>query len=133
IYQAQTIEQVRVGSTAAGKVSAIDDIQLVQQTTTVSMRPGIRFGFRYSVIGSPNGATVPVKVVTLFPERGLYNPDKGQPFYRDEYMPTLALGATAYTGYRFGQPWELVPGVWVFQIWYQDRMLAEQRFMVVWP
>jgi hypothetical protein len=133
IYQAQTTGTTQAGSTATGQVRGLGNIELVRETTTIPMRLGLEFGFRYSLVGSPKGAEVPVKFVTIFPEPGLYNPAKGQTFHRDEYIRTKTLGNPAYKGYGFEHSWELVPGVWTFQIWYQDRMLTEQRFTVVRP
>lgn len=91
------------------------------------MRLGVRFGFRYSLIGSPQGVEVPVLIVTIFPAPGLHNPKTGQVFHRDEYLSTKLLGGISYTDYGFDEPWELVPGLWTFQVWYQNRMLVEPR------
>ena len=44
-----------------------------------------------------------------------------------QYFRPLVL----YRDYTFAHDWELLPGVWTFQIWYQGRMLAEEKFTVV--
>ena len=41
--------------------------------------------------------------------------------------------AAMLLGYGFDNAWEIVPGVWTEQIWYQDRMLAERTFTVSKP
>jgi Domain of unknown function (DUF3859) len=133
IYHAQVTGETPAGSTATGQVNQVSKIQFVQHTTTIPMRLGVRFGFRYAVVGSPEGANVPLKLVTIFPGPGLYNPERGQTFHREEYTSTKTLGEPTMTGYVFAHSWELVPGVWTLQIWYQDRLLTEQRFTVVRP
>lgn len=39
----------------------------------------------------------------------------------------------AYDVYGLNEPYEMVEGEWVFQIWYQDRKLVEQKFTTYWP
>jgi len=34
----------------------------------------------------------------------------------------------AYTGYDLDEDYELVERDWVFEIWYQDKMVIEQKF-----
>ena len=48
-------------------------------------------------------------------------------------FPNLKIGALCLLGYGFENAWEIVPGVWTEQIWYQDRMLAERTFTVSRP
>jgi Domain of unknown function (DUF3859) len=48
-------------------------------------------------------------------------------------FPNLKIGALCLLGYGFDNAWEIVPGVWTEQIWYQDRKLAEQTFTVSGP
>ena len=39
----------------------------------------------------------------------------------------------AYTGYGLGEDYELVEGDCVFEIWYQDKMVIEQKFTTYRP
>jgi Domain of unknown function (DUF3859) len=48
-------------------------------------------------------------------------------------LSNLKIGAICLLGYGFDNAWEIVPGVWTEQIWYQDRMLAERTFTVSKP
>ena len=48
----------------------------------------------------------------------------------DITFPDLKIGALCLLGYGFDNAWEIVPGVWTEEIWYQDRMLAERTFTV---
>ena len=48
-------------------------------------------------------------------------------------MIDKTIGPTQYKGYKIAQDWQAVPGVWTFQIWYQNRKLAEQSFTLTKP
>jgi hypothetical protein len=39
----------------------------------------------------------------------------------------------AYTGYGLDEDYELVEGDWVFEIWYQEMKMIEQKFTTYWP
>ena len=39
----------------------------------------------------------------------------------------------AYTGYGLDEDYELVEGNWVFEIWYQDKKVIEQKFTTYQP
>ena len=39
----------------------------------------------------------------------------------------------AYTGYGLDEDYELVEGDWVFEIWYKDKKMIEQKFTTYWP
>ncbi len=45
-------------------------------------------------------------------------------------FPNMRIGALCLLGYGFDKAWEIVPGVWSEQIWYQDHMLAERSLTV---
>jgi hypothetical protein len=45
----------------------------------------------------------------------------------------MKIGTLCLLGYGFDNDWEIVPGVWTEQIWYQDRTLAERSFTVSEP
>lgn len=133
IYQAETTQKTSAPGTASGQLNTITNIQNIEQTTTIPARMGLRFGFRFNVIGAPQGATAQVRMVTIFPKPGLYNPDRQLTFDHNEYMSEKTIGRDSYAGWRFEHPYELVPGVWTWQIWYQGQKLGEQSFTVVKP
>jgi hypothetical protein len=119
--------------TATGTVTTLGDIQHAATTRNIPAQQGVRFGFRFTVVGAPAGAIVPLHMVTIFPPPGLTNPATQQLKDRNEYDNNAAIGASSYKGYNFTNDWEAVPGIWTMQIWYQGRKLAEQKFTVVRP
>jgi hypothetical protein len=40
------------------------------------------------------------------------------------------IGDIHLFGYTFDSAAELIPGVWTFEIWQEDKKIAEQRFEV---
>ena len=133
IYTAERDSSIKTPNTASGVTHGvdIDTISLSETTRTIPARMGIHFGFRYSIIGAPSDADVDLHVVNIFPSPGLVNPATQVPRMRDDYVHTGVIGEECYHDYSFDHDWELVPGTWTFQIWYQDRKLAEQSFNVV--
>src|SRR5262249_23225888 len=92
----------------------------------------VSFGLEYVLAGSPVGAGVPVTIVVVLPKEGLHNPVKGEPTYREQWLPSLKpIGAPNIVGYTFEQAWEVVPGLWTFEIWSEGQKLGEQSFCVV--
>jgi uncharacterized protein DUF3859 len=131
LYTATTQEDKPAGQGLAH--NAVSDERLAATTRTVPMQLGVHFGFRYTVVGAPAGSVVPLKFVTLFPSPGLRNPQASQAILRDEYSADPKIGDTSFHGYSLDDPWELVPGTWIMEIWYGNRKLVSQRFMVGKP
>jgi hypothetical protein len=127
IYTAQVQTASRDASGVLNSTST--GIHLVTQTTTVPARLGARFGIEFTLSGAPAGLTTLRKVVT-FPA-GIVYPPSTTPIYSSDGAISVANGTVTYTGWKFDDPWELVPGVWTIQIWDGDRKLAEQQFNVV--
>jgi len=130
VYQAGS-EPYAIAQSSAGPVTKVRNATLVHSTTTIPARRFIRFGVRYAVTGFPPGALVNIKLVTRFPEPGLFDPRTGVRHHRGEYSITAQIGAQAYREFKFDHPWEMVPGEWVFEFWHGDRLLGAQKFCVV--
>ena len=130
VYQAGS-EPYAIAQSNTGPVTKVRNATLVHSTTTIPARRFIRFGVRYAVTGFPPGARVNIKLVTRFPEPGLWDPRTGVRHYRGEYSITTQVGAQAYREFKFDHPWEIVPGEWVFEFWHGDRLLGAQKFCVV--
>jgi hypothetical protein len=114
--------------------SRVGDVRHVKRTRKVPAKLGVRFGFGYVVVGSPQGAKVTLRKVTRFPPPGLKSPAAKQALKFSEVAVTRTIGREAgYVDYGFDDPWELVPGRWTIELWLGDRRLAAQSFTVVKP
>lgn len=109
--------------------------KLAKMTREIPAQMGLRFGFRYVVMGKPDCARVALKKVEIFPPGGMKAPGTTRAITRWEHNITVKLGEAngQYSGYRFENPWELLPGVWTIEVWDGDRKLASQSFTVVNP
>lgn len=133
IYQANVERVEEVKGTINGRLDILSDINIIEITTTIPACVGTLFGIKFNVVGAPKYATVPLTMVLRLPPQGLRDPKAGETYFRSEYVSGGIISDNRYVGYSFDQDWEAVPGTWTFEIWYQDRKLAEQSFTVVSP
>ncbi len=130
IFTAHQDRKVDAPGTAMGTSNIVSDVQLVRETATVPARVGLRFGFRYRVVGKGRG-TVTLTKINHLPAPGLRNPDTGNVTMTERSTIQVSIGETRYTGYSFDHDWELVPGTWTFELWLGDRKLTSRSFAVV--
>jgi hypothetical protein len=108
-------------------------VRLDKATTTVPAERGIEFGIRYKIDGAPVGAVISLRELTIFPSPGLRPPTALQPIRSSKTATKAKIGEVSYTGYRLDDPWELLPGVWLIQLWYGDRKVVQENFTVIAP
>jgi Domain of unknown function (DUF3859) len=117
-----------------GTVGTASNWHFVSKTSEVAGEVGTQFGIEFRLEGNPVGDGVTLHMVLKFPPKGIRNPNTGDTMHTTKIaFPNLKIGALCLLGYGFDKAWEIVPGVWTEQIWYQDRMLAEQTFTVSKP
>jgi hypothetical protein len=114
---------------------AADVVSGIRFTDFTNEIPGVlgtNFGFQYIINTTPRGQKLRLKSVIRFPEQGLQQP--GGRLYKEsiEYKQ-VTIGARDLHGYGFDEPWEIVPGDWVFEVWYKDARLIRKTFSVLPP
>lgn len=130
VYRAETVKRTETPG-GTGMVNTVQNMRLISSTTTVLGQVGVRFGLLYVPLGDVPGADTQLKLVISFPPGGLRNPETREIFFRTESMVTVSIGTAWYWEYHLESEWEVVPGIWTFGFWYQERKLAEQRFCVL--
>jgi hypothetical protein len=131
-YGLYTAEVEHIGTDSSGIAQqGLGNIVHETTTRTVPARLGVHFGFRYRIVGAPNGAPVEVTKVTTFPPAGVLKPGTAEPTRGDRYSFTRRIGETSYTDYSFDNPWELVPGTWTMTLSVNGEVLASESFTVV--
>lgn len=125
---------IETGATTAepgapgGETTAVTKATLLEATTTVPAAIGTDFGFGYTVVGEPEGEMATLDFVASYPEPGLADPDADEPIRELRFSREKAIGATDYFGYTPEVDWEVVPGAWTFEIWFEGKQLASQTF-----
>ena len=129
-YEIRAGQETPAADTPTGEVTGVETATNLEKTTSINGRVGVEFGLQYVVVGEPAGAEIPLDFVILYPQPGLADPDKAKPVRESRYSRAKKIGDTVYLGYGFENEWEVAPGTWTFQIWYQGKKLAEQSFTV---
>ena len=127
IYRAETVARDE-RSEEEGAFNTVRNAHLINDTTAIVGRVGVRFGLRYTA-ASADGNTE-LKLITIFPAPGLRDPATGKVSFQSEFTVRPAPGAVHYWEYHFENEWEVVAGLWIFEFWLDRRKLAEQRFCV---
>ncbi len=110
----------------------IKNVRLVQKTERVPAILGTSFGFRFEIIGEPQGTPITLKLITRFPPAGLRNPQTGKVLYMSENDRRHTIGGkNDFRTYAFDEEWEAVPGIWTLEFWYQGKLVGAQKFEVV--
>jgi hypothetical protein len=117
-----------------GTIGTASNWHFISKTSEVVGEVGTQFGIEFRLEGNPVGDGVTLHMVLKFPPQGIRNQNTGATMHTaDIAFPNLKIGTLCLLGYGFDHAWEIVPGVWTEQIWYQDRMLAERIFTVSKP
>lgn len=133
IYCADTIQKVADPNAPGGHRNVVTNVRLLKRTTRVPALLGTRFGMRYAIIGTPNGALVNLRLVTKVPPPGLHDQKSGKIIMVNEYAMAGSIGANGYREYHLEYDWEALPGVWSFELWDDKRKRAEQSFTLTKP
>jgi hypothetical protein len=130
IYELSVMKVIDDKNLAGHSWHLVTDMKLVRTTTSVPARLCTSFGFEYVIQGSPSKLEVPIRMVTRFPKPGLRNPETQETTYQHETVVSRSIGQVHFRSYTLESTWELVPGIWTFELWYGSRKLAEQSFTV---
>jgi hypothetical protein len=130
LYEREITKRVK---TEYGAADFIKNVKLVEKTEKIPAKIGTSFGLQFLVEGKPKGEAVVLKIVLLFPQPGLRNPKTDKIYHKLEGPNKCMIGETSYTGFEFEQEWNLVPGEWKIQLWYNDKMMAEKAFSIYKP
>lgn len=131
----EEFKEVSSPGTPSGTMIILDEpARLESATTKIPALPGTRFGIRYVLHGAPTGGYAGIREVWRFPTPGLTNPKTGKTFHEQvDRAMVRVTDEERFSGYALLYDWELVPGIWTFEVWTGDRLLLKQRFDVNHP
>jgi len=130
IYEITIGEETPNPDLPGDTIATVQGSKLIEATSTVQARLGLEFGYEYVVVGEPDGADVSLDAVYRFPSPGLKDPESAEPTLESRVARKKKIGEPTYIGYGFDNDWEIVPGTWTFEIWYEGRKLAGKSFTV---
>lgn len=93
-YRAETAKNVPTAGTT-GLVNFVRNVELLERTTSVPARRGVRFGLRYLVEGLP-GTSVDITFTVRFPPAGLRDPVGGRRHLRSTHSKSIPAGIALY-------------------------------------
>jgi Domain of unknown function (DUF3859) len=112
-------------------VGTVRNWRFTSDSHDVLGKVGAQFGMEFRIDGAPPGENVTLYFAVQFPAEGIRNPNTGVIMHDAKIaLPNMKIGALCLVGYGFDNEWEIAPGSWTLQIWYQDQMLAAQSFTV---
>lgn len=109
--------------------TVIENLCHVATTTTIPLKQGTHFGFRYRVDGVAAGQLVMLGKTIEFPT--VVKPPGAKALSGIWRAMPSQTGTLIYAGYGLDLDWEMMPGRWSFYILQGDRKLAEMSFDVV--
>jgi len=135
IFNLPSSKPIASSGTAGGvrNVGKGGNADIVEDTTNVPAVESVEFGLVFKLTGPEPGKSLPIKVVYVYPPSGLKAEDGSGPVFESEFIHSYSVGDNHFIGYTLQEPWELVPGPWLIQLWHRDRKLAEQSLKLYIP
>jgi len=121
-------------STGTGKSVVKPVVELVKTTEHIPLIKGGQIYLQYRIWPLPAHPTyVDLRRILRHPKMIL--PDGSVSTGSDNMIKGRVSSnqIIAYTGYGLDEDYELVEGEWVFEIWYQDKKVIEQKFVTYRP
>ena len=132
IFRVDNLKLEKRADQTGGVVVSSAHTVFEKQTDRIPARIGTAFGPTF-VVRAPGQTSVRLRSVTRYPSPGLTNPVTKVTGMRDETVLTFTVGEASQDLFHFTYDWELVPGVWVWQLWDGETKVAEKSFVIVRP
>ena len=94
----------------------------------VKGKVGTRFGIHVLAEGAGGLSIIPLTTRVTHPV--MINPNNGREVTVDSWASPMNSGIARYTGWKFDNEWELVPGKWTMEILDGETVIAGQEFEV---
>ena len=121
-------------STSTGKSVSKPVVELVRTTDRIPLIKGGQMYFQYRIWPLPERpAYVDLRRVLKHPKMALPN---GKVTTGSDFIIKGRVNSSqviAYTGYGLDEDYEMVEGDWIFEIWYKDKKMIEQKFTTYRP
>lgn len=139
-YGVLEFDRVGIGKDPTSSVSAqlshATTARVVLQTDRIPLREGLSYGVAFRVHGRPAGAVVPIKVILRGSSPCVLKRTREVVYHNDTVL-NVKLGDVRHIGGRItrGEENHCVelpgPGTETFELYFEDRKLAEKSFHLV--
>lgn len=129
VFAVKVAETQALPQAAAPLYNFVSDFTLIEQTDLIRAKPGLVFGATYVISSEDFGDVIPMTMVTRFPPGGVIA-DDGETFALDRIPCDVENGKTSFQCYSFDHAWEMVPGEWHLELWYEEQIVADHVFTV---
>jgi len=138
LYHAQRKGRVRTNiATNTGKIITKPVLTLSEKTMLIPLLKNTYFAYRFRLLNLPKEEvikpTVDIRKVLIHPEMNLPDGSTSTGWDRVVRARTSISQVIAFDGYTFTEDYELVEGDWIFQIWFKEKKLVEQKFTTYYP
>jgi len=126
-------EIMNSSKTSTGKSVSKPVITRDRQTDRIPLIRDKYMAYQYRLSNLPDTRFAKLRRVLIHPSFTL--PD-GSVTTGSDYTITQKVDRNevfAFDAYALNEDYEMIEGEWVFQIWFQDKMLVEQRFITYRP
>ncbi len=132
IYKVERTRTIEDTTQVSGQYG-LGRFALLQTADHIPMQLGISFGITYVVTAHADIRQVKLRVITRYPSPGPTNPETGKTQAYDENLLIVQTGQKRHRTFTFDYEWEMLPGVWQFEIWDGNNKIAEKAFTVTKP
>ena len=127
ICESRKINTIEDAITPSGKEYIATGFKLVEKTDTIPAVLGKEFGVQY-FIKCKRTKNIKVENIWIFPSE-IIN-DKGEKFKGIRYTVSKPTNHATFTSYYLSEEYETKKGEWIFQMYYQDTLLYEKKFIL---
>ena len=118
------------GGATGGRQGVASNVYFLRDTPAVTTRLGTSFGADILLVGARRGASATHRTAWKVPGNGAVDAKTGNVFREFGSNFTARIGTPTYRGYKFTEPWEVVPGEWTLEVWQDDRKLVGRKFVI---
>ena len=120
-------------SSSTGKAISGATLEFDIETDRVPLQKGVIFGYRYWLKLAPDQNRPQLTRILMHPEMTL--PDGSKVSRSERVLNKKATHGivTSIDAYALSEDYELVAGEWIFQLFWDGELLAEQRFTTYRP
>jgi hypothetical protein len=129
IFAVKVAETQPLAGAAAPYYSFVNDFELIEPTTAIRAKSRLTFGAVYVISSDDFDDFIPMTMVTRFPPGGVIT-DDGETVAFDRIPCDVANGQTSFQCYSFDHAWEMVPGAWHLELWFEEQIVADHVFTV---